>query len=70
MTPEEKAKELIEKFRNQFINGDPDVWAGPSKACAIIAVDEIINIADDKHSINYNQTKMYWQEVRKQLELL
>jgi hypothetical protein len=63
MTPIEKAEELINKFKkfnlSRYLAGE----------CALIAVDEIINsrpvITDSQ--VEYNE---YWQEVRKEIELL
>ena len=58
MTPKEKAKELVDKFtlvglqqRNEGIQ------------CALIAVDEILNVID-------NFEMIYWENVKQEIELL
>jgi hypothetical protein len=58
MTPKEKAKDLVYKFWSEleigFIN---------SKKCALIAVDEILELND-----GYDHE--YWQEVKQEIEKL
>lgn len=65
MTPQEKAKELVDKFtvvglqqRNEGI------------ACALIAIDEILSIKkeiwDDFHSEYFD----WWKEVKQEIENL
>ena len=61
MTPKDKAKELVDKFtvvglqqRNEGIQ------------CALIAVDEIINLLGD---ITNNEID-YWESVKKEIENL
>ena len=65
MTPQEKAKELVDKFtvvglqqRNEGI------------ACALIAIDEILSIKkeiwDDFHSEYFD----WWNEVKQEIENL
>jgi hypothetical protein len=60
MIPKEKAKELVESFTFNCRECDN------AKQCALICVDEILNavttIADKKYE--------YWQEVKKEIELL
>lgn len=74
MTPKEKAKELVEKFKfetkqseiiNDIILGDVSVIFQHHKAkqCALIAVDEIIE------HCNY-VNKWYWEEVKQEIEKL
>ena len=63
MTPKEKAKELVDRYKNEgwVIGGDT------AKQCALIAVDEIINIIDaEDQFILYN----YWQQVKQEIEKL
>jgi HD superfamily phosphohydrolase YqeK len=64
MTPQEKAKDLVEKYYLHNIT-----WALlHAKKCALIAVDEIIN-QDELviESIAYND---YWQQVKTEIEKL
>jgi hypothetical protein len=75
MTPKEKAKELVEKFRNEFnwVEKDHNVdLYRDTRQCALIAVDELIeaisfNMYDED---SYNQEENYWQEVKQEIEKL
>jgi hypothetical protein len=61
MTPKEKAEELIKRFYS--------VGAIECKQCALIAVDEILN----NYYKNHFQTGKkidYWQDVKKEIDLL
>ena len=62
MTPQEKAKELVDKFywRETFFN----VSFIDSKQCALIAVDEII-----KNSFP-GTIECYWQQVKQEIQAL
>lgn len=69
MTPQEKAKELVEKYAN--VNG---VY-GASKRCALIAVDEMILVlpfTDGNASLNYYSIhlKRYLDQVKHEIEKL
>ena len=74
MTPKEKAKELVEKFRmydiiicDLMFDELYGYEESHYKQCALIAVDEILN------SINpFGQFlgKDYWQEVKQEIEKL
>ena len=69
MTPKEKARELIEKYRYvsisfvDSIEGTCDMLMNneDAKECALIAVDEIIK------ELFYNK---YWIEVKQEIEKL
>ena len=65
MTPKEKAKELVEQFtfRCEECNYD---WN--AKQCALIAVDELIDNYEEKYK--YCLTKIYWEEVKHEIEKL
>jgi len=69
MTPKEKAQELVEKFRGITID---DINYYQCIPCALIAVDEILLIANDYffHDKDEIKTKAYWQEVKKEIEYL
>ena len=62
-TAKEKATELVSKFQNT------DIWKNTAKKCAIIAVDEIINALPSFDMVDI-QERDYWQEVKKEIELL
>jgi hypothetical protein len=57
MTPQEKAKELVDKFTVVGLQ-----QRNEGLACALICVDEIIE--------NYDTFLAYWQEVKKEIENL
>jgi hypothetical protein len=62
MTPQEKAKELVEKYAIWSWNEtvcDYEV----AKQCALIAVDEIIKYCHAEHI-------EYWEEVKTEIEKL
>jgi hypothetical protein len=75
MTPQEKAVDLVDKFY-QHTNTNSKERA---KACALIAVDEIIKYHDDlmdvvryelpSHIVAILPYK-YWEEVRQEIEKL
>ena len=68
MTPKEKAEELVQKFRIH-----QPVWEveGDSKKCALIAVDEILELIRIDAFKGQNACKRkYWQEVKSEIEIL
>ena len=79
MTPREKAIELVSKFRpyTKIVVAEAE-YIEDTKICALIAVDEIINMCKLYHNHNVAiDTKIYteltidyWQEVKKEIELL
>ena len=69
MTPKEKAEELVSKYevctRPIFTLLQYEVEKVYNKQCALIAVDEIIDQSEDA---NFGGYKMYWQEVKNEIE--
>ena len=63
MTPKEKAKELINKYLQVY-----DGRVIQAKQCALLAVDEILEIFEDTNGCDYRLE--YWQEVKQELENL
>jgi hypothetical protein len=64
MTPQQKAIELLTKYRRHLpVNTVTDLEA---KVCALIAVDEIINIWEYSDT----QEKWWWQLVKQEIEKL
>ena len=68
-TPKEKAKDLVDRYYWTFGDG----YLGEQHIqCALIAVDYIIT--SNPHSNPFNtdvySTMSYWQEVKKEIELL
>ena len=65
MTPKEKAIELVNKFGNFTVQ---ESWQSKNYfaiQCALIAVDEIINLC----ASGLSETK-YWEEVKQEIEKL
>ncbi len=73
MTPKEKAKELVSRYKNLIMDEDTDCGNEPlctliAMKCALIAVDEIIQSFNDVMIPNpFNQ---YWQKVKQEIENL
>jgi hypothetical protein len=63
MTPKEKAQELVDKFRISKA-----ITESYSKQCALIAVGEIMNVIIG--SYDYELEKIYWQDVKNEIEAL
>ncbi len=79
MTPKDKAQELVNKYSNQLehIARIADEWSMSefsqfrqiiAAKCALIAVDEIMNVIIG--SYDYELEKIYWQEVKQEIENL
>jgi hypothetical protein len=70
MTPEEKAKELFDKFRNEILSFLGDKMKDKNaKRCALIAVDEILNHHHQEQGL-YVIDKYFWLQVKKEIENL
>jgi hypothetical protein len=65
MTPKQKAEQLVEAMAFSCRECD---YEAKSKQCALIAVDEIINVIIG--SYDYELEKIYWQDVKKEIEAL
>lgn len=74
MTVQEKSKELVWKYyhniehtiSNEYSDKDWEI----AKQCALIAIDEILNLVQ---CVNSNEIELdfnYWQEVKTELEKL
>lgn len=77
MTPEEKAKELVHKYNNND-HLYYSITIEQAKICALIAVDEIINMSRSYHIHNIEVDKgiytalsvSYWEEVKQEIQQL
>ena len=75
MTPKEKAEELVNKFIKPTIKWNPVNGVGyyndlnSAKECALVAVDEILNMVDDtlRGWIDADIIA-YWEEVKYEIE--
>lgn len=65
MTPKEKAKELVDKFKNRSIELGETHSQLMAEANALIAVDEI---RDNLPLIS--EIQQFWQEVKQEIEKL
>lgn len=64
MTPQEKAKQLVDKMKRALCNND----TFNAKQCALIAVDEMIKTAE---IFDYCETMVkYYNEVKTEIEKL
>lgn len=65
MTPKQKAHQIFDKMHNIG-----DLTKYESKQCAIIAIDEILNIKPDNPFIvngYYIEPKKYWEQVKQEI---
>ncbi len=67
MTPKEKAIELIDKYDSTLTYLESKSKA---KQCALIAVDEILNLEPPELSYLEPFSKSYWQEVKNEINQL
>lgn len=74
MTPQEKANELVEKFKehSQLMIGYGGFSSrnGSAKQCALIAVDEILNMLVGIYDYDREVLYPYWQQVKQEIEKL
>jgi hypothetical protein len=69
MTPKEKAIELYNNFYNTSSHPHHvESRQQFAKQCTLIAVDEILNVIIG--SYDYELEKIYWQEVKQEIEKL
>ena len=77
MTPKEKAKDLVGKYvslTDGWVYGIKN-WEHKKK-CALIAVNEILYVLpqqeylEDKGKYCENRERIYWQEVKQEIEKL
>ena len=65
MNPKDKAKELIDKYKDIRWDIDPET----AKQGALIAIDEILNIYQIKNAaFEFYEVRNYWQDVKQELE--
>ena len=74
MTPKEKAEELVSKYeictRPIFTLLQYEVEKVYNKQCALISVDEILNLEPPELSYMEPFSKSWWQEVKLEIEKL
>ena len=71
MTPKEKAEELVTRYRKKIISFLSDnMKEMNAKECALIAVDEIINLINSKARDKTYELIPYWEKVKQEIEKL
>ena len=73
MTPKEKAEELVYEFRKQFdwLESDYSIdLYRDTRQCALIAVDEILDLIITIYDYDREQLDPYWKQVKQELEKL
>lgn len=68
MTPKEKAKELVNKM--YITNLHFSLLHATAKECALIAVDEILDILENKLDFKMLKSMTFWEEVKQEIENL
>ena len=70
MTPKEKAIELIDSFEDELMECDTYFLETAKQRCALIAVNEILNIDNIKPYILHKEIIEFYQEVKQEIEKL
>ncbi len=70
MTPKGKAQELVEKMYVVHSHSASDLTYYFVKQCALIAVEELIEVASDYCDYDETITKKYWEKVKTEIEKL
>jgi peptide subunit release factor 1 (eRF1) len=71
MEPKLKAKEIVEKFKNDlFKQRGVTIYTEDAILCALIAVDEIIEELLECGEVWMKSRIIYWQEVKQEIEKL
>ncbi len=75
MSARDKAIELVDTYRIMLMNSDTEsgeeiLCTVIAKYCALIAVDEILKQCWDYRDIDLQASYDYWEEVKKEIELL
>ena len=67
MIPKEKAEELVRKYKGTFFI---NMSLNNAKACALIAVDEILDVITVIYDYDFEKLNPYWEEVKKEIQKL
>jgi hypothetical protein len=76
MTAQEKAKELVDKYKNPFnrkgcIPPTETMFDSTAKQCALIAVDELLNNFLSNKTTKYGRERYhFWQQVKQEINKL
>jgi hypothetical protein len=66
MTPAEKAKELVDRYKEQMIENEAYFVNSGARHCALIAVDLLLNLCWGGNKVGVK----YWSEVKQEIEKL
>jgi len=69
MTPKEKAQELVDKYKEFTEDNFAESYCN-AKQCALIAVNEMLDIDNVKPYILHKEIIDYWQEVKEEINKL
>lgn len=71
MIPKEKAKQLVDRYKN-LCPHPTEIYldTDEAKLCAVITVDEILNSGDKNIWGQPAPSLIYWQQVRTEIENL
>ena len=71
MTPKEKAKELVDRFKKLDTTFDGvDVLCHEAKQCALICVNKILHELEEEED-GYRMDRVeYWEQVKQEIEKL
>ena len=74
-TPKEKAEDIFRKHYSELFQTDSDMSEEIlisilSKKCAIISVDEILDVLNEIELEQWFEKSQYWKEVRKEIKNL
>ena len=69
MEPKEKAEELVDKFI-QYTPADSEFEYPYAKQCALIAVEQILEVIDSIYDYDRESLDPYWNEVKSEIEKL
>ena len=74
MTPKEKALELYWKYYNRIEHTLSEEYSEHEtflcKECALIAVDQILDLIDTIYDYDRESLNPYWREVKQEIEKL
>ena len=70
MTPEEKAKDIFDSYWYCLMQSDIKNRSNWSKECALIAVDEILEMHLPILEEDADEFYDYWEEVKQEIEKL
>ena len=68
MTPKEKAQELFDKFNKPDTTHYP--YVHNAQQCALIAVEEILDVISSIYDYDFEKLNPFWQEVKQEINNL